>query len=138
MKKFYKVTAKCGHVGGIKKYILIDFYTTAPDGKTAAANVRTAGRVQHDKKDAIQDVREISREEYVLGLAAYNADPYTRCHNPQEQALYWDEIAPRVQTEKITEFRKDKPRNANPKRSRRYGYDGSEADLRRYCRELCA
>ena len=135
--KFYKVTAKCGHVGGINKFILIDFYTTAPDRKAAAAKIRYAGRVQHDKKDAIQDVREVSFEDYVRGLAAYDADPYTHCRNPQEQALCWDEIASRVQTEQIVDYR-DKPRCPNPKKSRRYGYDGTEAKLRQYCRELCA
>lgn len=139
MKK-YKVTAKCGHVGGIGKYILIDFYTTAANGREAAAKIRMAGRVQHDKKDAIVSVSEIGFEEFTRGLAAFNADPYNRCHNPQEQRLYWDEIAPRVQEEPAAALWKGKSRGSNPKKSLRYGYGygGTDAEYRRYCRELCA
>lgn len=136
MKK-YKVTAKCGHVGGIGKYILIDFYTTAANGKEAAAKIRMAGRVQHDKKDAIVSVSEIGFEEFTRGIAAFNADPYNRCHKPQEQRLYWDAIAPRVQDEPAA-ARKGKSCGSNPKKALRYGYGGTDVELRRYCRELCA
>jgi len=74
--KFYKVTAKCGHVGGPDKYILNDYYTVAVNGKVAAALIRQAPRVKHDHKDAIREVREISPEEYREGWKAFNADPY--------------------------------------------------------------
>jgi len=59
MKKFYIVTAKCGHVGK-SKYILIDFPVIAEDGREAAKIARQIPRVKHHHKDAIRNVEESS------------------------------------------------------------------------------
>lgn len=136
--KFYEVTAKCGHVGGINKYILINFYTQAENGREAAEKIRHAGRVQHDKKDAIQNVKEINLEDFLCGIAAYDADPYNRCHNPQEQRQYCGEIEERVQTETIPAYQQRKPRTPNPKRARRYGYDREGYRFADCYEEYCA
>ena len=45
MKKFYIVTAKCGHVGK-SKYILINFPVIAEDGREAA---KIARQIPRDK-----------------------------------------------------------------------------------------
>ena len=66
MKNFYKITAKCGHVGK-KNYIPIKFAVCAEDGKEAAKKVRNFARVKDNHKDAILDVKSIS-----IALASFN------------------------------------------------------------------
>lgn len=98
MDKFFKVIAKCGHVGR-DSYYEGCFYETARDKKEAAAIVRFRGRVKHHKKDAILSVDEISEEEYKEGLKAKESEPYFNCKNKQEQNMFWDAIAPKVKPE---------------------------------------
>ena len=83
-KRYFKVEAKCGHVGH-GKCIWITFATAADNGKEAARKVRDFKRVKHDHKDAIGSVKEISFEEFIAIKATNDADPYLHCKNPQEQ-----------------------------------------------------
>ena len=83
-KRYFKVEAKCGHVGH-GKCIWITFATMADNGKEAARKVRDFKRVKHDHKDAIGSVKEISFEEFIAIKAANDADPYLHCKNVQEQ-----------------------------------------------------
>ena len=57
---FYKVTAKCGHVGR-NNYIEKDFFVKADSGRDAALIVRCKPRVKHDRKDAILSVKRESQ-----------------------------------------------------------------------------
>lgn len=82
--KYYRVKAKCGHVGR-NNYIPKDFYVKANNGKEAAKQIRYTPRVKHHQKDAIQEVEEISLEEYVLGRKALAEDMYFKVHNSTEQ-----------------------------------------------------
>lgn len=82
--KYYRVKAKCGHVGR-NHYILKDFYVKANNGKEAARQVRYTPRVKHHQKDAIQEVNEISLEEFVLGRKAMEEDMYFKVHNSTDQ-----------------------------------------------------
>ena len=82
--KYYRVKAKCGHVGR-NHYIIKDFYVKANNGKEAAKQVRYTPRVKHHQKDAIQEVKEISLEEFVLGKRAMAEDMYFKVHNSTEQ-----------------------------------------------------
>ena len=82
--KYFKVEAKCGHVGR-GKCIWITFAATADNGKEAAKKVRDFKRVKHDHKDAIGSVKEISFEEFIVIKATNDADPYLHCKNVQEQ-----------------------------------------------------
>jgi len=82
--KYYRVKAKCGHVGR-NNYILKDFYVKATNGKEAAKQVRYTPRVKHHQKDAIQKVEEISLEEYVLGRKVMAEDMYFKVHNSTDQ-----------------------------------------------------
>ena len=81
---YYKVLARCGHV---KKghYIEKWFYVEEESKKEAAQIIRNIPRVKHHKKKAIEDVRTISFEEYLLGLKAMGADPYFKVHNSTDQ-----------------------------------------------------
>lgn len=83
-KRYFKVEAKCGHVGR-GKCIWITFATAADSGKEAARKVRDFKRVKHDHKDAIRKVTEIDFEEFIAIKAANDADPYLHCKNVQEQ-----------------------------------------------------
>lgn len=83
-EKYYKVTAKCGHVGR-KKYIKIDFPIKASSGKEAAKRARDYPRVKHDHKDAIINVVKISKEQYFELKRKNKIDPYLNSNNIQEQ-----------------------------------------------------
>ena len=83
-KRYFKVEAKCGHVGH-GKCIWITFATAADNGKEAAKKVRNFKRVKHHHKDAIATVQEITFEEFMAIKAANDADPYLHCKNVQEQ-----------------------------------------------------
>lgn len=84
MKKFFKVNAKCGHVGK-GSYINIDFAVVASNAKEAAAKTRLFGRVKHHCKDAINFVEEISLEDFTSLVEKLASDPYISCDNIQNQ-----------------------------------------------------
>lgn len=85
--KYFKVQAKCGHVGR-NHFILKWFYVKALTGEEAAKVVREKPRVKHDHKDAIREVIEISFEDYLIGLKINSEDMYFKCSNKQEQEYY--------------------------------------------------
>lgn len=84
MKNYYKVVAKCGHVGR-NNYIPIAFAIIAKCGKEAASIVRDMPRVKHHQKDAIISVTQISEEDYFILNNKNNSDLYLQCKNKQMQ-----------------------------------------------------
>ena len=84
--KYFKVVAKCGHVGR-NKYLLKTFYQKAENKKEAAKIVRETARVKHNQKDAIREVEEITLEDYCQGRKVMAEDPYFKVHSKQEQTL---------------------------------------------------
>lgn len=88
-QKYYAVHCRCGHVG-LNSYIEIVFAVVAINGKEAAAKARKFARVKHNKKNAIIDCYEITREEYDAIIETNNNDPYLKCENIQEQRLIED------------------------------------------------
>ena len=84
MKRYFKVNAKCGHVGK-GNYINIDFAVVASSAKDAAARARFFGRVKHHYKDAINSVSEIGYDEFNELVKKIANDPYITCDNIQEQ-----------------------------------------------------
>lgn len=97
--KYFKVQAKCGHVGR-NYYILKWFYVKALTGEEAAKVVRDKPRVKHNQKDAIRNVKEITFEEYLTGLRLNSEDMYFKSTSKQEQEFYnavkQEEIYPEV------------------------------------------
>lgn len=83
-KNYYKVVAKCGHVGR-NKYIPQTFAVKAESGEEAASRVRNFPRVKHHKKDAILLVKKINYEEYLLINELNDNNPYFKCKSKQEQ-----------------------------------------------------
>lgn len=85
--RFYKVEAKCGHVGK-DYYFPGELYITAENGREAAAVARRMPRVKHDHKDAILSVSEIDADSYILGKESSMSNPYWLCKNIQEQRVH--------------------------------------------------
>ena len=85
-EKYYKVLAKCGHVGK-NKYILKWFYVKSISAKEAARVVRYKPRVKHNHKDAIRKVIEISKLDYWKGIKEMRCDDYFKIHNSSDQRL---------------------------------------------------
>lgn len=98
MKKtiYWAVTAKCGHVGGVSKYIPITFYIQAETKKAASNRVINIPRVKHDNKHVILNIENISYEDYINGVQINNNDPYLKCQSIQEQRCHFEEIYNRV------------------------------------------
>lgn len=84
MKKYFKVVAKCGHVGR-KHYVPIAFAVEAESGKEAARLTRDFPRVKHTQKFAILNCIEISFDEYEELREINSKDEYLKCKNIQMQ-----------------------------------------------------
>ena len=106
-KKYYAVHCKCGHVG-LNYYIEIVFAVIANNGKEAARKARMYARVKHNKKNAIIDCYEITREEYEKIIEANKNDPYLSCKNIQEQRSIDGFESRIIKEEEIIVRRKDK------------------------------
>lgn len=98
MKKtiYWAVTAKCGHVGGLTKYIPITFYVLAASKKAASDYVIARPRVKHHNKGVILEIKNISYDEYVEGLLKNSSDIYLKCGNIQEQRSHYEELENRI------------------------------------------
>ena len=81
---YYRITAKCGHVGK-NSYVIKNLYVRAESKKEAAKLARDIPRVKHHHKDAIRSVEEITLAQYRAGRAAQREDPYFCSKNKQEQ-----------------------------------------------------
>ena len=113
-KKYYRVVAKCGHVG-INQYVPIAFGIIAENGKDAARIARKMPRVKHDHKDAILSVEEISKKIYEEIRKINANDPYLRCHSIQEQNATCD-----LNDRLIPETQKNKANSNNRKERLEY------------------
>lgn len=88
-KNYYKVIAKCGHVGK-KHYVPVKFAVIAEDSKEAAKMARDFSRVKHDHKDAILNVSKIDYERFQEIVEMNRNDPYLKCHLRQKQKLIYN------------------------------------------------
>lgn len=70
--KYYKVTARGGHVGA-GNIIPLTFYFKAKDMHDAIKQARNMPCVKHDKSDVITNAKEISKEEYEQSIDGYSA-----------------------------------------------------------------
>lgn len=105
-KKYFIVTAKCGHVGR-NKYIEKNLTIIASSGKEAAKIGRNYPRVKHHWKDAIVDVVEVNEEEYWKFRVENYYDPYFSVRTIQEQKQYCCELYNEVKEVERKEYSKD-------------------------------
>jgi len=98
----YIVSTKCGHVGS-NKYIVIDFAVSAVNAKVAARIARNIPRVKHHWKNAIEQVREVTPEEYYNQIKINSEDEYLKSQCIQDQRKNCEDIIERVH-ERYTEM----------------------------------
>ena len=91
---FYIVRAKCGHVGR-QHYIPVDFPIKAKDAKEAAFLAKKMARVKRDHKDAIINVKQVSKESYLKQIEINQHDPYLCIKTAHEQDKIVDMIKDR-------------------------------------------
>lgn len=113
-KRYFIVTAKCGHVGR-NKYIEKNLTIMANSGKEAAIKARNYPRVKHHWKDAIVDVIEVEESEYWRLRIENYSDPYFSVQNIQEQRIYCVSI-----NKQIVEV--DKDEHSKEERAQRINY----------------
>ncbi len=118
--RYFKVTAKCGHVGKVF-YYPGDLFIKAENGRDAARVARNMPRVKHDHKDAILNVEEIDWETYRAGKKDARKNPYFFCESVQQQLEYWDEIGSRLLADDYNE--KEKSKKVSRKHSLRHVYN---------------
>ena len=81
--KYYKVTAKCGHVGR-GKYCVKAFFIKARSHNDAREKVLKMPRVKKQSEGAIISVKEVGRDSYTKGRFDMILDPYFRCTTDEE------------------------------------------------------
>ena len=112
-KKYFIVTAKCGHVGK-NRYIEKELTIVATSKKEAANKARHYPRVKHHWKDAIVDVVEVDINEYQRVRTENYKDPYFSVRSIQEQRMYCENIHEYVQEiEKEDRHKEDRVRRIN-------------------------
>ena len=84
MKKYFSVRTKCGHVGRLN-CVWINFAISAESAKEAAAIARQTARAKHHHKNTINEVIEITMDEFCKLRAANDSDPYLHAKNHREQ-----------------------------------------------------
>ncbi len=104
---YCKVYVKCGHVG-INNCIKIWLPIEAENKKDAAEIARYAPRVKHHHKDAIIDVKVISKKEFDDLITINKADPYLNCHSKQEQNKIID-LYERIEEDYYNTSKKENP-----------------------------
>ena len=106
-KKYYLVTAMCGHVGK-RKYVPINFAVRAENASEAAQLVKTFPRVKRHRKDAILECVEITREQYLIQKNINRRDPYlnAKCHAGVEME---EDFMKRVQSIKRKKKKERRP-----------------------------
>lgn len=91
----YLVKAQFGHVGR-NNYIIKTIPVYAENGKEAAYKVRWMGRVKHNRKDAIIEVRKCTLEEYLEQKEINAHDPYFSVKSKQEQVVLCEDISDQI------------------------------------------
>ncbi len=109
MDKYFRVVAKCGHVGR-GNYIEVAFAIVAEDIHSATAIVRSLPRVKHHRNDAISSAADLPYDEYLLLRKENDLNPYLKCTSKQEQRLIFDDIAPYIQRIADPVYRKSSKR----------------------------
>lgn len=85
--KYFRVEAKCGHVGR-NKFILKNFFLKSENKKSAAQTVINYPRVKHNHKDVIREVEDISEVMYIEGVIKTKKDMYFKVTNSTDQKRY--------------------------------------------------
>ena len=121
--RYFKVTAKCGHVGK-NNYYKGTLFLKANNGKEAARLALDCPRVKHDQKDAILSVTEVDSIVFEAGRELNHSIHYYTCGNIQEQRMYFSEIEDNVFVE---DWVNKEPKKYAKKHSLRKAYNEDPA-----------
>ena len=86
-RKFYLVTAKCGHVGKYR-FIEVQFPVCAESAHEASQKVLNKPKVKRQLKNAISDVKEINENEYINKKRELHNNSYISSHTKKEIINY--------------------------------------------------
>ena len=107
-KKYYKVTAKCGHVGK-GNYVPINFAVKAENASEASQIAKRFPRVKKQLWDCIIACAEISKKEYKELIYINKNDPYLNCRCARDHALVVNEDERVIRMEKTYSRHKVEP-----------------------------
>ena len=82
--KYFKVIAKCGHVGK-GNYVPVAFAVKAESRKEASQKVMGYRRVKKQLSDAIISCEEIDKKSYKELMRVNASDPYLQCKCNRQQ-----------------------------------------------------
>lgn len=129
--KYFKVTAKCGHVGK-GNYVPINFAVKAENASAASQITKRFPRVKKQLWDCILACVEISRKEYKELRRINDNDPYLQCKCARDHSLVENE------NERVVQFEeKESRRKVEPAKSMKYRKAIYELGGRRNSLSLC-
>ena len=102
---YYKVIAKCGHVGK-GKYTEVAFPIYSESASEAAQYVLKLPKVKKQLKDAITSVKRISYEEYKELIEDKRNNKYYRTHTKRELMSIIDELLIENNNKRYKEYKK--------------------------------
>lgn len=105
MIKYFKVTAKFGHVKN-HYYIEKDIPVIALNGSEAAQKVKGYPRVKKQLKYCISNCVEINSSEYNKLKRAYLNDGYFKSHNNKEQLVKCPDIKKEYLESQLKKYKK--------------------------------
>lgn len=126
--KYYKVTAKCGHVGK-GNYVPINFAVRANSASEAAQVTKRFPRVKKQLWDCIIACVEITKKEYKEILKNNREDPYLRCKCARDHAFVLDEEERIVRMQSHEHHRKIEPAKSMKYRKAIYELGGRRNSL---------
>ena len=104
-KKYFKVTAKCGHVGK-NNYVPINFAVRAETASEASQIAKRFPRVKKQLWDSIIACVQISKKEYKELLKTNREDPYLQCKCARDHSFVLNEAERIVRIQKDNSHRK--------------------------------
>lgn len=125
---YYKVTAKCGHVGK-RNYIPINFAVKAESASEASQIVKRFPRVKKQLWDCIIASVQISKKEYKQLLKINRKDPYLNCRCARDHSMVLDEEDRIVRMERREFHRKQEPAKSMKYKKAIYELGGRRCNL---------
>lgn len=107
-KRYFKVTAKCGHVGK-GNYVPINFAVKADSASDASQIVKRFPRVKKQLWDCIISCVEITKKEYKELRKINNEDPYLNCRCARDHAMIANEADRIMKLQREYIHRKEEP-----------------------------
>ena len=133
-KKYYKVTAKCGHVGK-GNYVPINFAVKADTASEASQIVKRFPRVKKQLWDSIIACVRISKKEYKRLRKINSEDPYLNCRCAKDHYMVPNEAERIVKSQKEYFFCEEEPAKSMKYRKAIYELGGRRNNLTLCCGE---